>query len=137
MAGRHDGYGGHLPSPLQVITEEIRALNIAKGWRVNVTASREGYEFPAYIALIHSEASEALEAYRDKIWSDTRPPTLEDDDRDADTPGKPIGVGPELADILIRVLDTADIWGIDIEYEMRRVLAYGWTRPYQHGGRTL
>jgi NTP pyrophosphatase (non-canonical NTP hydrolase) len=48
-----------------------------------------------------------------------------------------MGVGPELADVLIRVLDTADIWGVDIEYELRRVIKYGWTRPYQHGGKIL
>jgi NTP pyrophosphatase (non-canonical NTP hydrolase) len=139
MAGQHDGYGGHMPSELNTLTEEIRKLNISKGWRVNVTGAREGYEFPAYIALIHSEVSEALEAYRDKVWSATRctcdpGPELQ---HHPYCEQKPVGVGPELADVLIRVLDTADIWGIDIEYELRRVLAYGWTRPYQHGGKVL
>jgi hypothetical protein len=31
----------------------------------------------------------------------------------------------------------SDIWGIDINYELERVLAYGWTRSYRHGGRQL
>jgi NTP pyrophosphatase (non-canonical NTP hydrolase) len=129
MTGTHDGYGGHLPSPLEILTEEIRELNKDKGWRAGMgepgSGPRTGPWFAAYIALIGSEASEALEAYRVKDWSSTR----ED--------GKPMGVGPELADVLIRVLDTADIWGVDIEYELRRVIKYGWTRPYQHGGKIL
>jgi NTP pyrophosphatase (non-canonical NTP hydrolase) len=104
---------------------EIRNLCINKGWRTTASGSKEGHEFPAYIALLHSEASEALEAYRDKDWSSTR----ED--------GKPLGVGPELADVIIRVLDMCDIWEIDINYEINRVLEYGWTRPYRHGGRQL
>jgi hypothetical protein len=48
-----------------------------------------------------------------------------------------MGVGPELADAIIRILDMVDIWDVDIEYELARVLDYGWTRPYQHGGRVL
>jgi hypothetical protein len=131
MAGAHDGYGGHLPSPMDELIGEIQRLNIAKGWRVNVTGAREGYELPAYIGLAHSELSEALDAYRVKDWSSTR------ELQPGETLPKPMGVGPELADALIRILDMVDIWEIDIEYELRRVLAYGWTRPYQHGGKVL
>jgi len=104
---------------------EISHLCFDKGWRVNVEAAREGYEFPAYIALAHSELSEALEAFRIKDWSST------------DVDGKPMGIGPELADTIIRILDMCDIWNIDINTELARVLDFGWTRPYQHGGKTL
>jgi NTP pyrophosphatase (non-canonical NTP hydrolase) len=110
---------------LEQLKQRVNCLTTAKGWRVNATGAREGYEFAAYIALLHSEASEMLEAYRIKQWSETR----ED--------GKPLGVGPEAADVLIRLMDMADIWGIDLEREVERVLRYGWTRPYQHGGKTL
>jgi hypothetical protein len=111
---------------LPYIIQEIRELNEAKGWREEgADGDKTGPWFAAYIALAHSELSETLDAYRDKIWSETR----ED--------GKPIGVGPELADSLIRILDMADIWGIDIIAELTRVIEYGWTRPHKHGGRVL
>lgn len=122
---------------LKRLTAEISRLNKAKGWRDNgAEGSREGPWFAAYIALLHSEASEALEAYRDKIWSDTIH-TIHDLSAFNPRVGKPVGVGPELADVLIRLLDMCDIWDIDIETEVRRVLEYGWTRPHQHGGKVL
>lgn len=111
------------------LVDEICNLNIEKGWRENATGAQEGYEFPAYIALAHTELSEALEAYRDKVWSS------EVDDNHGGA--KPVGVGPELADVIIRIFDMCGIWDIDIEAELARVIAYGWTRPYQHGGRKL
>jgi hypothetical protein len=119
----------YIPKPTPVISpdlmEEIALLCTTKGHREGTTGAREGYEFPAHVALAHTELSEVIEAYRDKVWSETR----ED--------GKPIGVGPELADTIIRVLDLFQIWGLDPDYEIRRVLAYNWTRPYKHGGRNL
>jgi NTP pyrophosphatase (non-canonical NTP hydrolase) len=115
---------------ISYLTGVIAALNTEKGWREkfagDTKAPRTGPMFAAYIALAHSELSEALDAYRDKIWSVT----------DIET-GKPEGVGPELADALIRILDMCDIWEIDIIAELERVIAYGHTRPYQHGGRVL
>jgi len=111
---------------------EIRQMVSDKGWRENIPANPRDnsqpfseYVFAGYIALAHSELTEALEAYRDKDWSSTR----ED--------GKPLGVGPEIADAFIRILDMCDIWNINIEYELDRVIKYGHTRPYKHGGRTL
>jgi hypothetical protein len=116
------------------LTDAVRELCIEKGWRdqPGYPAPREGAWFPAYVALAHSELSEALEAYRMRDWSSTR-----DLVRPWETIGKPMGVGPEMADVLIRVIDMVDLWDISILYETERVLQYGWTRPYQHGGKVL
>lgn len=114
------------------MAEEVRAINIEKGWR-----SADGgpgiNTFGDYIALLHSELSEALEAYRDHRLADAT-----DTERfNAAGLSKPEGVGSEFADILIRLLDTCDVFGIDLTAEYARKVAFNRTRPYQHGGRTL
>lgn len=133
-----------MASQLQDLIEETRRLCTEKGWREPFRngVPIEGPWFSAYIALAHSELSEAQDAYRDKVWSGsetryTEAITKTSKPISGQPVSKPIGVGPELADTLIRILDMCDIWGIDIEYELRRVLDYGWTRPYKHGGRQL
>jgi NTP pyrophosphatase (non-canonical NTP hydrolase) len=109
------------------MTAEVREVNTVLGWRTG------GNTFGDYIALLHSELSEALEAYRDHRLADAT-----DSERwNAAGLSKPEGVGSEFADVLIRLLDVADIYGIDLAYEFDRKLAYNRTRPYQHGGRTL
>jgi NTP pyrophosphatase (non-canonical NTP hydrolase) len=105
---------------LNQMTAEIREVNVAKGWRTGNNT------FGDYIALLHSELSEALEAYRDRRFEPYTAPN-----------GKPDDVGSEMADLLIRLLDTCDVLGIDLAAEYERKIAFNWTRPYQHGGRTL
>lgn len=90
-----------------------------------------GRPFPEVIALIHSEVSEALEAYRDRmeltaIWH--RPGK-------GVNPGKPEGVPVELADVIIRVMDFCAGVGIDLEMAIAEKHAYNITRPYRHGGK--
>lgn len=46
---------------------------------------------------------------------------------------KPVGVPSELADIIIRTLDTAAAWGIDIDAAVQTKMAYNRTRPHMHG----
>lgn len=48
---------------------------------------------------------------------------------------KPEGFGIELADIIIRCLDTATAYGINIEEAVARKLEYNETRPERHGGK--
>jgi NTP pyrophosphatase (non-canonical NTP hydrolase) len=93
-----------------------------KGW------TEKPIPVPEMIALIHSEASEALEAYRNKeplSWVRQ------------DTGGamKPEGLGSEFADILIRLGHYAEALGIDLEREVVRKLDYNRTRAHRHGGK--
>ena len=121
---------------LSEMAAEVRAVNEEKGWR------NGGNTFGDYIALMHSELSEALEAYRDHRLTDATRAQCElkrrhNPEEDHEHQCKPEGVGSEFADMLIRLLDVADIYGIDLDTEYERKLAYNRTRPHQHGGRTL
>lgn len=81
---------------------------------------------PEMIALIHSEASEGLEAYRDgqdNSWTDEK--------------GKPQGLASEFADIIIRIGHYAEVLGIDLDHEIDRKLTYNLTRGYRHGGKLI
>lgn len=81
---------------------------------------------PQQIALMHSELSEALECYRD---GDMEVKVTEK--------GKPVGFPTELADIIIRVVDTAYEMGIDLDAVVRQKMAYNKSRPYKHGRKVL
>lgn len=77
------------------------------------------------IALMHSELSEALECVRDGM----RPGLV------GAVNGKPEGFGIELADCVIRILDTCERYGIDLQTCIEQKMAYNETREYRHGGK--
>lgn len=201
------------------ITAEVREVTVAKGFRR--VDGPDGNTWADYIALLHSEVAEALEAYRDHRLADATGEFGEGECSCAmseasmnncsvhgpDARIKPEGVGSELADVFIRLVDmmdvfgrplpdvtiaevvkdwpaapaegllggegfggwmawlhhwadrlwleqeslrwmvgqqvlaalaiTAERFGIDLEAEYRRKIAYNRTRTWRHGGRTL
>lgn len=112
----------------------VRSVNEANGWHDGGRTFGEG------IALLHSEVSEALEAFRDHGLADvTAPaPTRHTSFSTGELPpSKPEGVGSEFADVLIRLIDECDRQGIDLFAEYLRKIEYNKTRGYKHGGKAL
>ena len=72
--------------------------------------------FAEDMVLIHCEVSEAVEAYRD-----------EDDE----------GMREELADVVIRAMDTAGKHNINLAEEIIKKMDKNDRREYRHGGKKL
>jgi hypothetical protein len=120
----------------------IRDANINKmsideaAQRINQTAHDKGWynhpdtnepitrNFGEVVALMHSELSEALEAWRENL-----PAVF------ADGYGKPEGWAVELVDCVIRIFDTLHENKIDIADTMAMKMAYNDKRAYRHGGK--
>jgi NTP pyrophosphatase (non-canonical NTP hydrolase) len=79
---------------------------------------------PEMLMLIVSEVAEAMEEDRKGVF---RKDYYERED------GKPMGFGPELADIIIRVGHLAYAQGVDLEAMVRLVQRFNRTRPHKHG----
>ena len=116
--------------------EELRRRSIsALQHLVHENSKAKGFweqsaNIPEKLALIHSEVSEALEAYRET--PDTR---LAETYFESATKPKPMGFPSELADVAIRLMDLAECLGIDLEAAILQKHAYNVTRERLHGGK--
>lgn len=98
----------------QIRNLQMQAHNIAKekGWWDHRRT------FGDQIALMHSELSEALEEYRKEVPSYPQ-------------------IGEELADVVIRIMDTCAEMDIDLENAIILKMDHNKRRPYRHGGKRL
>lgn len=87
------------------LVTEVVEVNRVNGWY-----EREPSFFEA-MALVHSEVSEALEAWRRWGVKDATEPCRDPAPRLA----KPEGVGSEFADVFIRLLDYTFRFGVDLD----------------------
>jgi NTP pyrophosphatase (non-canonical NTP hydrolase) len=107
---------------VQETQERIIAWARSKGW-----CDRE-VSIPEQVALIHSEASEALEE-----WRNNKPLLYTTPDKNGNE--KPEGIASEYADIVIRVFHYCSLLGIDLATELIRKMDYNDTRAHKHGGK--
>lgn len=99
------------------LAQEINQINIANGWNpLKPSEWKHDYKVPGVLALIHSEVSEALEAFRK-------------DDH--------LNFEEELADAVIRVLDCAGGLKIDMDRAIAQKLMKNRKRSYRHGGKRV
>lgn len=101
------------------LMEQAHNTAVSKGWW------DEERNVAEQIALQHSELSEVLEEWRDghdlvEVYHEGE---------------KPCGIPIEYADLLIRVFDTCQQYGIDLEVALKIKMMYNTMRPYRHGGK--
>ncbi len=96
----------------------------------------EPQTFGDLMILVVTEATKAHKHIRDfgekdvqRIWANSDPKTV------FEGVAQPEGVPIELADIIIRTLDIAAHYNIDIETAIKVKMGYNKVRPARHGGK--
>ena len=102
------------------LQKEAHAIAVAKGWHDH----DDEVTFGDRMALVHSELSEALEAYRE--WG-LKTFLIGKGDRVGQQDYKPEGVAYEMADVVIRVADTAEHYGVDLDQQVAQLREVNWT----------
>lgn len=102
---------------LNELSKIIREVNYENGWKpVELADWAVSHKIPAVLALIHSEVSEALEAFRVNDLENFK---------------------EELADVLIRVLDCAGGLTHDFDAVVQAKIEKNRTRGFRHGGKKV
>lgn len=147
-------------SQISKLQKTIHAWAVRKEWRGPRAIQRP---LVADLGLFVSEISEALEELRKnadpqysyqtytveiegvKFANMTRAQlgillSADDDEHlddlieELDLVGKPEGVGPEFADLAIRLMETCEEYGLDLDFEIDRKMKYNEGRDLRHGG---
>lgn len=130
---------------LAILQEACHRRAKSKGWWENDLGTRN---FGEMVCLMHSELSEALEAYREgDVMQRVRYEYADIHGKQVlyahefvyeggrSELGKPVGVASEFADVLIRIFDTCAALDIPLAEALLQKHAYNGTRPYRHGGK--
>lgn len=105
-----------------------------------------GQTFPEFVALVHSELSEALEEYRDgkeldEIWYSNNYGDGGIKYKVVCGKGtenaKPEGIPTELADVIIRICHYCGENDIDLQSALIEKISYNKTRSYRHGNKVV
>jgi len=91
--------------------------------------------FGEQIANMHSELSEAWEEWRDHGLDPARLLTYDETQPNEKGEPKPVGIAAELADVVIRVLDSCEGFEIPLLDAMLAKIEYNQSRPKRHGGK--
>lgn len=114
--------------------KEMHEIARSKGWYDPPKSTGES------LLLMHAEISEAAEELRlfgGRLLADGQEQGPTSVYYYANKPGKPEGFGIELADCVIRIMDTCVYLGIDLEAAIRLKADFNKTRSARHGGKAL
>lgn len=109
-----------------------------EAWRI---AEKAGWhqgrelEFGEFIALCHSELSEALEIFR-KVGN-MGIPKIKHVKSEIVNAYRPEGIPIELADVIIRIFDYCEINGIRIHEAINVKNIFNEKRPHRHGNKII